>query len=57
MSIMNAPEMEILDKRQATARCQARTRVRHEDRPGVDGLDTSTTVPTSSPGKGCYHPL
>jgi hypothetical protein len=52
MSITNTPEMDILDKQQATARCQARMRVRHEDLPRVDGLDTSTTVPRSSPGQG-----
>ena len=57
MSITNAPEMEILDKQQATARCRARVRVRHEDLPGVDGLDTSTTVPRSSPGQGLFLPL
>jgi hypothetical protein len=52
MSITNTPEMEILDTQQATAPCQARMSVRHEHLPGVDGLDTSTTVPMSSPGQG-----
>jgi hypothetical protein len=57
MSITNAPEMEILDKQQATARCQARMRVRHEHLPGVDGLDTSMTVPKCPPGQGPLLPL
>jgi hypothetical protein len=45
MSVTNAPEMEILDTQHATARCQARMRVRREHLPGADGLDTSTTAP------------
>ena len=57
LSITNAPEMEILDTQQATAPCQARMRVRHDDLRGVDGLDTSTTVPGSSPGQGLSLPL